>query len=67
MSDDLSEFIKDIEKLDQNSLVTLFFDWFDWYNEYPQESTLKRLYELRKRINVHTTTGVKEWGFDSDA
>ncbi len=54
------EFIESIDNMSQEILIELFFDWYDWYNQYPNESTLLKLRELRKRIHIFTTVGIKD-------
>ena len=57
---DFQDFVLNLDNLVQQDLIALFFDWYDWYNENPQEYILFRLRALRNRINICSTTGVKD-------
>lgn len=60
MTDDQKDFEDNLDSLSQQSLIELFFDWFDWYGQNPNEENLKKIWALRKRIKIYTTTGVKD-------
>ena len=54
------DFAKNLEGLGQQSLIELFFDWWDNDQHDSTEVHKLKLYEIRKRINIQTTTGIKE-------
>ena len=53
-----SDYIKNLDEYDQNNLKDLFLDWFDLFINDPCFYHQSVLFEIRKRINVCTTTGV---------
>jgi hypothetical protein len=56
----MTGFIEDLDKMSQDSLIQLFFDWFDYYGQFPSEDALKKVWAIRERIKIYTSTGVKD-------